>query len=117
MIATCVEFRGFRGFYVLRLGGGVIEHGFGCSRAHCPRGRNYTLSPKHLRGPKCASASIRITHLSYILSILANHVRSDPCLYSTNSSSVLFDEVKHHGDIEDLSSNMQLGCPWMQIHT
>ena len=68
--------------------------------------KNTPYPPKHVRGPNYAAPSKRITYLSYILSIIANHVKSDPCLKSTNALGALFDEVKHHGGMEDLSSNM-----------
>ena len=38
-----------------------------------------------------------------------------PCLKPTYSSRVLFDYAKHFDVIMELSSNLELGCPWMQI--
>lgn len=76
---------------------------------------HHMSTPEHQRGPTLvfegAFSRKKMTFSSYILSFLVNHVKSEPCLKSTHSSSRILECAKYFDVIEDLSLQYTLGTP------
>ena len=77
----------------------------------------HALNPKHPWGLDWPSPSKkRRVYLHYILSFLANHVKSDPIKNQLVLQMHYLNKLKSFDVIEESSSNTQRGCPWMQAH-